>query len=111
MNSIKKIIFGLTIVLSFSYCNHRQKDPDELVEHDYIKEIGGIYYFCDCEEHCGDKKMNTRGENYYENGKVRNTWKLVNGEPDGLWTYYDSLGKKTMLITFNKGSTINKTKY
>ncbi len=107
----KKIIFGLTIVLLLSNCNSRQKDPDEIVEHDYITEIKGIYYFCDCEKHCGEEKMTTSGSNYYDNRKIKNTWKLTNGRPDSLWVYYDSLGIKTMEIQFDNGVTIAKTKF
>src|SRR5688500_1562312 len=53
--------FGLITLLFFNSCSGRQKDPDELVEDEYISEINGIYYFCDCEEHCGEKTINARG--------------------------------------------------
>lgn len=107
----QKIIFCLTLALLLSNCSGRQKDPDELVLHAFIKEINGVYYFCDCEEHCGDKKMTMTGKNYFSNDSVKNTWKLTDGRPDSLWLYYDSLGHKTMEILFDKGTTVNKKKF
>lgn len=108
---VKKLIFSIIVTLLLSNCSGRQKDPDELVLHEYIKEVKGIYYFCDCEEHCGEKKITMAGKNYFSNDSVKNTWKLTDGLPDSLWLYYDSLGNKTIEIQFDKGTTVEKKKF
>lgn len=94
--------------LLFAGCSKRDKEPEELVLDDYITEINGVYYLCECELHCGETKITSKGENYYANGRVKNTWALLDGYPDSLWCFYDSSGIKKLEILFDKGQTIRR---
>lgn len=110
-NDLVKRILIFSLIFFVIGCNHRNKDIDELVLDDYISEKNGIYYFCDCEIHCNEKKITRSGKNYYYNLKIKNTWKLINGKPDSTWVYFDTLGNKKMEILFNDGEVKNKIKY
>jgi antitoxin component YwqK of YwqJK toxin-antitoxin module len=73
-----------------------------------IIEKNGIYYSGDCETHA-DKKYSGTSCYYYDNGKVKGTYTILNGLPDGHWERFDSTGKKTIDLYFDDGKLINKT--
>jgi hypothetical protein len=72
------LFYSLVILLSISCSNKRAKDIDEIVLHEIIQEVNGIYYEGDCEEHIGDK-FSGSGNYFHENGKIKGSYEMKNG--------------------------------
>ncbi len=92
-----------------SCSKNRKKDIDEIVLAEYIVEKDGIYFSGDCEIHIGDK-FTGPGEYFYENGKVKGTYILKNGLPDGHWEQFNEDGTKKLDLFFENGILIKKQK-
>jgi antitoxin component YwqK of YwqJK toxin-antitoxin module len=93
-------IFVLTLV---SCSSGRQKDPDEIVLHEMIQEKNGVYYWGDCEEHA-DTKYTGTDTCYQDNGKVKATYTIKNGLPNGHWKQFDTTGKLLRELYFDNGT-------
>ena len=45
---------------------------------------------------------------YHDNGKIKATYTLKDGLPNGHWEQFDAKGKKTLDIYFDKGNLVKK---
>ncbi len=97
------------MLVFFSCSEKRKKDIDEIVLAEYIVEKDGIYFSGDCEIHIGDKFTGS-SKYFYENGKVKGTYILKNGLPDGHWEQFNDDGTKKLDLYFENGNLLKKTK-
>src|ERR1017187_9097776 len=103
-NSPVLLILGCIVFLFSNSCG-RTKDPDELVLGEYIIEENGIYYRGDCEVHIEGRYTGTDSF-YHDNGKLKGTYTLKNGLPDGHLEQYDTFGAKKVDLYFDTGDFI-----
>jgi len=100
----------IILVLFFISCvEKRVKDVDEIVLAEYIQEVNGVYYEGDCEEHIGDK-FSGSGNYFHESGKIKGTYTLKNGLPNGYWEQFNESGTKKLVLYFENGNLIKKIK-
>ncbi|TDP57519.1 hypothetical protein BC748_2730 [Flavobacterium dankookense] len=100
----------IILVLFFISCSERRnKDFDEIVLHENIQEVNGIYYNGDCEEHIGSK-FSGSANYFHDNGKIKGTSTLKNGLPDGHWEQFNENGTKKLDLYFENGNLIKKIK-
>lgn len=103
------LFYSLIILLSISCSNKRAKDIDEIVLAEYIQEVNGVYYEGDCEEHIGEKFTGS-GKYFHENGKIKGSYTLINGLPNGHWEQFYENGRKKLDLYFENGNLIKKIK-
>ena len=124
METLKKITI-LLFVLSFLSCeSKRKKEADEIalnemvIEKNFldilykeeIVEKNGKYYFGDCELHA--KKYYTGSNKYYhENGKVKGTFTIEDGIPEGHWEQFNEDGSKKLDLYFEHGKVTKRLVY
>jgi antitoxin component YwqK of YwqJK toxin-antitoxin module len=110
MKTLKKITI-LLIVLSFMSCeSKRKKEADEIVLNEMVIEKNGKYYFGDCELHA--KKYYTGSNKYYhENGKVKGTFTIEDGIPEGHWEQFNEDGSKKLDLYFEHGKVTKRLVY
>ncbi len=107
---IKKLTILIGIFFLISCSEKRTKDIDEIVLNENIQEENGFYHYGDCEEHIGDL-YNGKNQYYHENGKVKGSFTLKNGTPEGHWEQFNLDGTKKIDIYFKKGRVIKKIKH
>jgi antitoxin component YwqK of YwqJK toxin-antitoxin module len=108
-NFIKSFIILLLTIISFSCSKYRIKYIDEIVLHENIQEVNGIYYNGDCEDHIGSK-FSGSGNYFYDNGKIKGTYTLKNGLPHGHWEQFNENGTKKLDLYFENGNLEKKIK-
>lgn len=100
-----RIIFSLFLFVHLGCA--RQIDKDEIVLGDYIVEKNGKYYRGDCREHATRYYTGT-DTFYHENGKVKGTFTIKRGLPDGHWEQFNFDGSKKLDLYYDNGKLINK---
>ena len=105
MTALNRLTFTL-LLLGLLGCG-RQMDKDELVLNEMVIEKNGKYYYGDCDEHATSFFTGT-DTFYHENGKVKGTFTIKNGLPDGHWEQFDSNGTKKLDMYFINGDLIKK---
>jgi antitoxin component YwqK of YwqJK toxin-antitoxin module len=80
MRTLQKISL-LLILFSFLSCG-RNIEPDEIVLNEMVVEKNGKYYYGDCEDHATEYYTGSN-KYYHENGKVKGTFTIKNGIPEG----------------------------
>lgn len=108
MGTLQKISF-LVILLSFLSCG-RKVEPDEIVLNEMVVEKNGKYYYGDCEEHATEYYTGS-DKYYYESGKVKGTFTIKNGFPDGHWEQFNEDGSKKLEIFFKDGKVTQRLVY
>jgi antitoxin component YwqK of YwqJK toxin-antitoxin module len=106
---MNRFLILLFLFFFISCSERRNKDIDEIVLHENIQEVNGIYYNGDCEEHIGDK-FSGSGNYFHDNGKIKGSYKMKNGLPDGHWEKFHENGTKKMDLYFENGNLIKKIK-
>jgi antitoxin component YwqK of YwqJK toxin-antitoxin module len=109
MTSMYRLTFVILILLIFS-CG-RTKDPDELVLSESVFEDDGIYYTNNCSTHSNYPKYTGTDTCYHENGKIKGTYTVKNGLPNGHWEQFDDNGVKKIDLYFDNGDLTKKVKY
>ena len=109
MTTLNRLTFILLLLSLFS-CG-RTKDPDELVLSEVVFEDNGIYYSINCATHSNYKKYTGTDTFYYDKGKIKGTYAIQNGLPDGHWEQFDSNGTKKLYLYFDNGNLIKKLAY
>lgn len=101
--------YSIILIFLISCAEKRVKDVDEIVLHEIIQEVNGFYYEGNCEEHIGDK-FSGSGNYFHDNGKIKGTYTLKNGLPDGHWEQFNENGTKKLDLYFKNGNLIKKIK-
>ena len=108
---MKNLYFNLFIILMINSCSDRRiKDKDEIVLHENIVEKKGVYYSGDCEIH-SDKKYTGTDNYFFENGKVKGTYTIKDGLPNGHWSQFNENGSKKIDLYYEDGKLIIKIKH
>jgi len=104
------ILFRQTLgifVLLFCSCG-RTKDPDELVLSETVFEDDGIYFNINCARHSNYEKYTGTDTCYHDNGKIKGTYTIKNGVPDGHWEQFNLDGSKKLDLFYSNGKLVNK---
>nr|WP_294936850.1 hypothetical protein [uncultured Flavobacterium sp.] len=108
---MKNVIILILLFSGFVSCQEkREKDSNEIVLAEFIVEKDGIYFSGDCEIH-SENKFSGSSEYYHENGKIKGTYTIKNGLPDGHWEQFNSDGTKKLDLYFKNGSLLKKIKH
>jgi antitoxin component YwqK of YwqJK toxin-antitoxin module len=100
-------LLTFTILLLFLFGCGRQIYKDEIVLNEMVIEKNGKYYYGDCEEHA-TKYYTGTNKYYHGNGKVKGTFTIKNGLPNGHWEQFNLDGSKKLDLYFEDGKLINK---
>jgi antitoxin component YwqK of YwqJK toxin-antitoxin module len=73
-----------------------------------IIEKKGKYYHGDCEEHATQFYTETDTFYFHENGKIKGTFTIENGLPNGHWEQFNIDGSKKLDLYFQDGELTNK---
>lgn len=106
MTLTPRLPFAISLLFVFS-CG-RTKAPDELVLSEMIFEENGIYYKINCSTHSNYKKYTGTDTFFHDNGKIKGTYTIKNGLPNGHWEQFDSNGIKKIDLYFDNGDLIKK---
>jgi antitoxin component YwqK of YwqJK toxin-antitoxin module len=109
MKILLYFIFSILILSIISCQFERKRDKDELVLGDYIIEKNGVYYVGDCEIHSSEKYTGI-DTFYFDNRKIKGTYSIKNGLPDGHWEQFNDNGTKKLDLYFENGNLTKKTK-
>lgn len=108
MKTLNRLIFKL-LLLSLWGCG-RNIDKDEIVLNEMVVEKSGKYYYGDCEIHA--TKLYTGTDTFYhENGKLKGTFTIKNGLPNGHWEQFNLDGTKKLDLYFENGNLKNKVNH
>lgn len=102
---LNRLTFIILPFLFFS-CG-RKMDKDEIVLNEMVIEKSGKYYYGDCEEHATSFYTGTNTY-YYENGRIKGTFTIKNGLPNGHWEQFNLDGSKKLDLYFENGKLIKK---
>ncbi len=102
MITLFRLLFASLVILIIS-CS-RTKDIDEPALGENFFEQGGIYYSNNCATHSNYKKYNGTDTSYYDNGKIKATFTIKDGLPDGHWQKFNDHGTKKVDIYFDHGN-------
>jgi len=106
MTTLNKLTFTFLLLGLFG-CG-RQMDRDEIVLNEMVIEKSGKYYYGDCDEHATTFYSGTDTFYFHENGKVKGTFTIKNGLPNGHWEQFNLDGSKKCDLYFNNGKLTNK---
>lgn len=101
------ILIALIGTIYYIFKPIRTIDEDEVVLNEEIIEKKGIYYSGDCDLHAVNKYTGT-DTCYHENGKVKATFTIKDGFPNGHWEQFDTTGNKTIDLYFDNGQLVKK---
>ena len=75
-----------------------------------VIEKSGKYYYGDCDMHA--TKFYTGTDTFYhENGKVKGTFTIKNGLPNGHWQQFNINGSKKLDLFYDNGQLVKKVNY
>lgn len=106
MKRINKLTITF-LILSLCGCG-RHVDTDEIVLNEMIVEKNGKYYYGDCDEHATTFYTGTDTFYFQENGKVKGTFTIKNGLPNGHWEQFNLDGSKKIDLYYSNGKLITK---
>jgi hypothetical protein len=107
---LNRYLLLLTLLFLGACRQARQPDPDELVLADWVFEEQGHYYRVNCADHSAREPYTGTDSCYYDNGRVKGTYTIVDGRPDGHWEQFNADGSKKLDLYYDNGVLQRKIK-